>query len=383
MIASGLIFLFGFLAAALIALLVSPIVWRRAKRLARREFEATIPVSANEIRASYDHVRAQAAMESRRREMEAHAVREKAALERAAAGRVSVENADLRGRNRVLTETVAQNVADLKELTAALDAREQDYRKLEEELRETVHDLDLRTEEMNALSDRFRDLTGIAEDRKLSIVSLETRLEEAKDEVRSQERIGRERDNAIDRLRSQVGALDASLQKEKATARKLDEKVIRLTARLADQDERLALHAGGRDTYDDAADADLPQVTQAAPAEDQRSSDVDRTPAAAAAAPMSAEAVRRQLEEHLDLPAHPLGEVDDDEEALRERISDIAARVIHLTGKAEGPDSVIERILAADESGKTDTVAGARPTLAGRVRRLRAADLKTTGQAAE
>lgn len=379
MIASGLIFLFGFLAAALIALLVSPIVWRRAKRLARREFEATIPVSANEIRASYDHVRAQAAMESRRREMEAHAVREKAALERAEAGRVAVENADLRGRNRVLTETVAQNVADLKELSAALEAREQDYRKLEEELRETVHDLDLRTEEMNALSDRFRDLTGIAEDRKLSIVSLETRLEEAQDEVRSQERIGRERDNAIDRLRSQVGALDASLQKEKATARKLEEKVIGLTARLADQDERLALHAGGRDSLDDADDTDLPQATRPdAPSPDE----IDRTPDVAAAAPISAEAVRRQLEEHLDLPAHPLGG-DDDEEALRERISDIAARVIHLTGKAEGPDSVIERILAADASGKTGTAESGRPTLAGRVRRLRAEESKTTGQAAE
>ncbi|MEO9788968.1 MAG: hypothetical protein ABJF67_15345 [Aurantimonas coralicida] len=379
MIASGLIFLFGFLAAALIALLVSPIVWRRAKRLARREFEATIPVSANEIRASYDHVRAQAAMESRRREMEAHAVREKAALERAEAGRVAVENADLRGRNRVLTETVAQNVADLKELSAALEAREQDYRKLEEELRETVHDLDLRTEEMNALSDRFRDLTGIAEDRKLSIVSLETRLEEAQDEVRSQERIGRERDNAIDRLRSQVGALDASLQKEKATARKLEEKVIRLTARLADQDERLALHAGGRDSLDDADDTDLPQASRA---DDTSPDDIDKTPVVAAAAPVSAEAVRRQLEEHLDLPAHPLGE-DDDEEALRERISDIAARVIHLTGKAEGPNSVIERILAADESGKTGTAESGRPTLAGRVRRLRAEESKTTGQAAE
>ncbi|MCC4298166.1 hypothetical protein [Aurantimonas coralicida] len=379
MIASGLIFLFGFLAAALIALLVSPIVWRRAKRLARREFEATIPVSANEIRASYDHVRAQAAMESRRREMEAHAVREKAALERAEAGRVAVENADLRGRNRVLTETVAQNVADLKELSAALEAREQDYRKLEEELRETVHDLDLRTEEMNALSDRFRDLTGIAEDRKLSIVSLETRLEEAQDEVRSQERIGRERDNAIDRLRSQVGALDASLQKEKATARKLEEKVIRLTARLADQDERLSLHAGGRDTLEDEADADLPQATRP---DDTSPDEIDRTPDVAAAAPVSAEAVRRQLEEHLDLPAHPLGG-DDDEEALRERISDIAARVIHLTGKAEGPDSVIERILAADESGKTGTAESGRPTLAGRVRRLRAEESKTTGQAAE
>ncbi|WP_060567687.1 hypothetical protein [Aurantimonas manganoxydans] len=379
MIASGLIFLFGFLAAALIALLVSPIVWRRAKRLARREFEATIPVSANEIRASYDHVRAQAAMESRRREMEAHAVREKAALERAEAGRVAVENADLRGRNRVLTETVAQNVADLKELSAALEAREQDYRKLEEELRETIHDLDLRTEEMNALSDRFRDLTGIAEDRKLSIVSLETRLEEAQDEVRSQERIGRERDNAIDRLRSQVGSLDASLQKEKATARKLEEKIIRLTARLADQDERLSLHAGGRDSLDDAADTVLPQATRS---HDTSPDDIDRASVVAAAAPVSAEAVRRQLEEHLDLPAHPLGE-DDDEEALRERISDIAARVIHLTGKAEGPDSVIERILAADDSGQTGTAESGRPTLAGRVRRLRAEESKTSGQAAE
>ncbi|EAS50817.1 hypothetical protein SI859A1_00942 [Aurantimonas manganoxydans SI85-9A1] len=377
MIASGLIFLFGFLAAALIALLVSPIVWRRAKRLARREFEATIPVSANEIRASYDHVRAQAAMESRRREMEAHAVREKAALERAEAGRVAVENADLRGRNRVLTETVAQNVADLKELSAALEAREQDYRKLEEELRETIHDLDLRTEEMNALSDRFRDLTGIAEDRKLSIVSLETRLEEAQDEVRSQERIGRERDNAIDRLRSQVGPRRSCRRKgDRPQARGKDHPPHRAPCRPG----RAPVAARRRpDSLDDAADTVLPQATRS---HDTSPDDIDRASVVAAAAPVSAEAVRRQLEEHLDLPAHPLGE-DDDEEALRERISDIAARVIHLTGKAEGPDSVIERILAADDSGQTGTAESGRPTLAGRVRRLRAEESKTSGQAAE
>ncbi|MEF2553814.1 hypothetical protein VQ042_21125 [Aurantimonas sp. A2-1-M11] len=369
MIASGLIFLFGFLAAALLALLVSPLVWRRATRLARREFEATIPASANEIRASYDHVRAQAALDSRRREMEAFAVREKAALERAEAGRVAVENAELRRNNRVLTETVEQNVADLKDLSAAVDAREQDVRKLEEELRETQHDLDLRTEEMDALSDRFRELTGIAEDRKLSIVSLETRLEEAQDDVRAQERLGRERDNVIDRLRSQVSALDAGLEKEKATARKLDEKVIRLTARLTDMDEGVALHAGRRD---DVADGPAQRPPRAKPA---------TTPDSAASV-AGTEAVRLRLEQELDLPAHPLTE-DADEEDLRERISDIAARVIHLTGKAEGPDSVIERILAADRSDRTGPAEGRHPTLADRVRRLRADEAGTTGQAAE
>ena len=140
-----------------------------------------------------------------------------------------------------------------------------------------------------------------------------------------------------------------------------------------------ALQAGGRDSLDDADDTDLPQASRA---DDTSADDIDKTPVVAAAAPVSAEAVRRQLEEHLDLPAHPLGG-DDDEEALRERISDIAARVIHLTGKAEGPDSVIERILAADTSGKAGTAEGERPTLAGRVRRLRAEESKTAGQAAE
>jgi len=378
MIASGLIFLFGFLAAALLALLVAPVVWRRAKRLARREFEATIPASANEIRATYDHVRAQAAMESRRREMEAFAIREKAALERAEAGRVSAENAELRSRNRVLSETVAQNIADLKDLAEALESREQDYRKLEEELRETIHDLDLRTEEMDALSDRFRELTGIAEDRKLSIVSLETRLEEAQDEVRAQERIGRERDNAIDRLRGQVDTLDDAVQKEKATVRKLDEKVIHLTARLADQDEQIALQAGGREQAMDEQDS-VPK-TVALPASSTRdgAKHGDAVPART-----GIDQVRRQLEQELDLPAHPLGPIDADEAALRERISEIAAQVIHLTGKAEGPDSVIERILSEDETTTTGERQSGRPTLADRVRRLRTDDTEATGQAAE
>ena len=78
MIATGLTFLFGFLTAILIALLVAPLAMGRARRLARREFEAAIPVSANEIRASFDHVRAEAALTARRREMDALAMREKA-----------------------------------------------------------------------------------------------------------------------------------------------------------------------------------------------------------------------------------------------------------------------------------------------------------------
>ncbi|HET7409455.1 MAG TPA: hypothetical protein VFJ13_04585, partial [Paracoccaceae bacterium] len=92
MIATGLIFLLGVLTATFVALLVSPLVWRKAQRLARRDFEATIPTTSNEIRAGLDRVRAEAAMIARRQEMEANEIRDRAALERAEAGRIAAQN---------------------------------------------------------------------------------------------------------------------------------------------------------------------------------------------------------------------------------------------------------------------------------------------------
>lgn len=89
MLAAALFFLLGALVAVLGALLLVPLVWRKAQSLAWREAEATMPMSLPEIRAETDKVRAEAAMAVRRAELQAAAAREQAAKARAEAGRLT------------------------------------------------------------------------------------------------------------------------------------------------------------------------------------------------------------------------------------------------------------------------------------------------------
>lgn len=373
MITTSLTFLFGFFAATLLALLVAPVVWRRAKRLARREFEATIPATVNEIRASFDHVRAEAALQSRRREMDALAMREKAALERADAGRVARENADLRARNRHLAETMAQMEIDLKELRSAVEAGEDAFGRMEGELHETRLDLEQRTEELDDLALRFRELTQIAEERKIEIVTLESRLERVADDLRAAERREGEKQNAIERLRGEINTLEGHLQREKGSARKLDERVIRLTARLADQEEQVAAQGkrASRLIMDHHGDGEETPTGPVRSPEPPAAEDVPESNSAGAAPERT---IARTVREALELPDHPLADEDLDEEALRQRIGDIAARVVQLTAAAEGPDSPIDKILGTPETSSTPSSADPETkqvTLADRIRRLR------------
>lgn len=382
MIATGLTFFLGFFAATLFALLVAPVIWRRAKRLARREFEATIPSSVNEIRASFDHVRAEAALRSRQREMDALAMRDKAALERADAGRVARENAELRARNRGLDETVAQQETDLKELAAALATREEEYGRLESQLRETQLDLERSTDEMDELASRFRELTQIAEERKIDILTLDSKLERVSDDLRSAERREGEKQSAIERLRGELNTLEGHLQREKVAARKLEEKVIRLTARLADQDEQAAARgpqAAGLLPDERMIEQDAPD----GPMEGRESPMTSEPETRKVAPPTSEPTIGQSVRDALDLPEHPLGDENLEEEDLRQRISDIAARVVHLTAKAEGAGSPIDTILDAEKAPSSSGDPEAKQvTLADRVRRLRdkeTADDRATG----
>ena len=366
MIATALTFVFGFCAALLLALLLAPLVWRRAQRLALREFEAAIPANVNEIRASIDHVRAEAALSTRRREIKAEEDLRKAALERAEAGRVAGENAELRARNTTLSETVAQQTADLKEIAATLETREREIDELDEQLRHTRHDLELRTEEMDALAERFRELGAIAEERKLNIISAETKIEQLSDELRQTERQSREGQNLTERLKSETSALEAHLQKEKAATRRLDEKVTRLTSQLADRDEQLARLLGAQ-----ASTAATATSTRPRPEEKPSPRPAAAKPAASETvpeeAPMPKPNARPSLAETLDLPERPILDDDLDEEGLRQKVSDLAARVIAMTATAEGSRSPLETILSGDQDSprRSDP-----PSLAERVRRI-------------
>lgn len=308
MIANSLIFLMGVLVTALAALILAPLFWRKAQSLARREFEATIPISANEIRAEFDRVRAEAAVSVRRGEVLSAEARETAAQAEADRGRIVVEATGLRKQGRQLAQTIeAQDVA-LAATQASLAEQESENRHLIGELSQARHAAEASQQDLAELERRLRDLGDLAEAQAAELASAQATIE-------------------------------------------------RLEARL---------DPAGQDNPD--AGANLP-----APSAEAR-----RALAAAAASREASRSGSPRFEAALgrrELPAlDPAAEAD-----IRERISDVAARVIRMTALVEGPDSPLAALVGPAGPGAMTSVPGSRPTLADRVRLLAEADRKAAG----
>ena len=149
MIDIGLYVALGFLVASLLALMVAPAFWRRAVRLTKRRIEMTMPMSAADIQADKDQLRAEFAIELRRVEVALERAKDKAARELVEANKRRVEISEIktdlesaRGRlqekdnaNRVLEQTIRRRLPELegrlkaaKEAMAELEAANNELR---------------------------------------------------------------------------------------------------------------------------------------------------------------------------------------------------------------------------------------------------------------
>lgn len=137
MIDIGMYVALGFLLASLLALMVAPAFWKRAVRLTRRRVEATMPMSAADIQADKDQLRAEFAIELRRVEVALEKAKDKAARELVEANKRRVEVAEIRtelanskerlqekdNANRVLEQTIRRRLPELEgRLKAAKEA---------------------------------------------------------------------------------------------------------------------------------------------------------------------------------------------------------------------------------------------------------------------
>ncbi len=116
MILDVLIFVLGALVAGLLALAALPALWRRALRLSEARLSRLVPLSAGEIAAEHDHLRAAHAVELRRTEQRM----ERAEAERSA---LRIEAARREQRIQDLQDEGARArsaIADLEGETAAL-----------------------------------------------------------------------------------------------------------------------------------------------------------------------------------------------------------------------------------------------------------------------
>jgi len=377
----------GFLFAALIGLVVVPLVHGRAVRLTMRRLEAATPLSMAEIQADKDQLRAEFAMSTRRLEMSVEQLKTRSTSQLAELGK----KGDAINRLKV----------ELGEKTAAIFALEARDKSLRDQLRATEEEFAVKTDAMHdaqrSLSDKQADLakmtgelderSALADSQKIEIVALRTQVEALKERL----------DGASVELKAVEDRRDSErVELKAATQELLDEraKVENFGRRMAELEQHLAAQAKeaeilGRRAQDldtrlseqtrllnqsefevkhlreeiegaHKVESDLRNVIIEIEGRSQTGSQKLRT-----------ENTQLQTEighvrEERDRMARELAAMKrETEEAwaservenslLRERINDVAAEVARLASALEGPNSPIDALLAAETSRERST----------------------------
>ena len=416
MLESGLFFTLGFLAAALLALMIAPAIWRRAVVLTRQRIESSVPLTLNEIQADKDQLRAEFAMSTRRLEVSLEQLKERAAEQMIEINRRRDEVLGLEDEHKNKSQRISELQAQSEELRAEMRDREEKLSQLSINVTTTEAKLDEKALELESLDRRYREVINEFDDQKIELVARETKLDGISDEVRelrAEIKAGVDKNTA---LMDEKKAIEANLKREKDRALDLDKKIARMQTTMSDMEARLDRRdrdlAKTRDksgqTTDRALKAEtvsnklqsenvklksqLADAAQRMEALLNNASDENVVNALALLEGerdelrtqlQSAESEREALK--IELSAVQLAGGDDweierrENAIVRERINDLAAQVTAMTAAMEGPDSPINEVLktagrkAAKGTGARKKTAKEVNSLADRIRALQEA----------
>jgi chromosome segregation ATPase len=370
----------GFLVAALVGLVIIPLVHSRAVRLTMRRLEAATPLSMAEIQADKDQLRAEFAMSTRRLEVAVEGLRTKSTSQLAELGK----KGDAINRLKI----------ELGEKTATIFALEARDKALRDQLRTTEEEFSIKTSAMldaqRALSAKEAELakliselderSSVAESQKVDIVSLKTQVEALKERLtgasnelktvedrRDAERVElkaatqelSEERGKVENLGRRVSELEQALVAQTTEAEILGRRANDLENRLGEQ-SRL-LNESEFELKHLRADFEKANKTEA----DLRAA-IAELDGRANSATQQLRSENAQLlaelnttKEERDRIAREFGNMKREAEEswaservenalLRERINDVAAEVARLASALEGPNSPIDAILAAE-----------------------------------
>lgn len=391
MIQSILFFVLGFLVAGFIALLVAPAMLRRAAKLTRRRFEASLPQTPAEIQADKDRIRAEAAITIRRLEIEAAQAREKATTQVIDISRGLEQIKALANEGDEKAKTIAALEARVETQQADLARQQEHIQQLSEKLAEVEHATASSSEEMQKLGVMYDEASLTASSRQIALVAREGDLERLNNELR-QARLKRKEAEA----RAQALSLEARVAREEAkTERKkageLDRRVNQLTSKLADSEDKLLRREAELARVRDGATASSHGAAKSSRQAVASSHRVDTAQADIDQALAKLSADRERLEERLAVLAREnkrlkhagaanRGDAAAGDAALREQMNDLAAEVVSLAARLEGPDSPINRTLA-DDADAAGAGEGKSPiSLADRIRALQGAGQPAAGR---
>ncbi|QCK84388.1 hypothetical protein E8L99_00540 [Phreatobacter aquaticus] len=396
-IETAMVFVLGFLAAALMSLALMGAVWKRAVRLTTRRVENSVPMSMAEIKAEKDQLRAEHAVVARRLEVRAEGLADKVNgqaialaqghetmrdLRSEIAGhvaRIGSLEADKAGLEDVLGKLrtdLADRETDLRVGAEVLRQKEEEFAALDHELAGQKVDNDSLRVESVALRTQIDNLKSLT-------TQLSRDLEEAQRDLAGHRLSFAETSTLLSDERRRAAGLSGDIERleerlanETATTARLRDEMSALNVRLAEEAEKTSREQASRDvaekatakreTERDKARAELARLKEQA-AETQRAlqaevetlrADKGMAEGALAHAREERDAIQREIAGLKRSAASADGRDGKEQLKLRQRIDDVALDVAKVAMLLDGPGSRIDAILA-DYAQRT--AAGGKP----------------------
>ncbi|GEO85628.1 MULTISPECIES: hypothetical protein [Alphaproteobacteria] len=384
MIEYALLFGLGFLAAALIAMLVAPAVHRRIVLYTENRLKATMPLSPQEIRAQKDMARAVYAAENARTMQELLREREASVSLQISNGTLVKEASRLLGENQDLKAQIHDMSVEAADSRSKFRRTEIDATNLKEALRRTEESAVAKDLEITALVKRIERMLSDIDNLKIERTTRETEIENLKMRVQAlrDEREELRRETRLVTKRAKDAEIRLAQEEHKVL--RLDDRLAQAMAEGVDKEALLErrtreiarLKTGVKSANAQvraavkalrAANLPVPDFKEIAVAEQEEASPA---PIAAAVTADLAEELRHR---HTALTERLIkAKTGANDKALREEIADIAAKMIVLTAANEGEKSPIPELLRANSTrgaGKELTLAervlAIEPSLAG------------------
>lgn len=358
MIQTALFFILGFLSAGFLALLVSPAIWRRAVTLTRRRVEGSLPLTMSEIQADKDRLRAEYALSVRQLEMQVKSLKEKVATHMVQAGRDREEITRL-GEVRIDKDgELARAHAEIAEQRAALVKDTEAQEALAAEISALKAAAEKQKAEIAKLARMYDEASFSASSRQIELVSMEAKIDKQKDEISL---LRDERKDAQRRAREaevESKSLTTALRDEHKKVVALENRMAQMTSKLADAEEKLERREG-----------ELARLRGGAPKAADKADALTRLEERLTKLTRENKKLRASLDNAAGAVATTAEDDGDASAELRRQIGELAAEMVNLTAKLEGPGSPIHKALAGEASG---TAGGdGEPSLADRIRALR------------
>lgn len=379
-----LLFSLGFLTAVLVTVLVAPAVRRRIVHFTEHRIRATVPLSAAELRAQADMVRATYAAENAKLGVAVKREREKGLAHELTADKLRSELKAAVSEAASLSDQITHLRGELEARGAEIGERDSELERARAEIQ--VRDALLAEAERRAqeLGVEAEHLGGFVDYGKIDIAVRETEIEnlrstinqlkgerdQLRNELKAAEQRARDAEVKMAESHSRVSSLKQRLDDEVARNAEMDESLDRRMRELEKLKEKLAGIA--RPAVAEVVAPPLePEQVEPEPA----SPEVPE-PANAAAEPEAvamdqvkfAESIRNDARDVADQLAGPADPSRDGE--LREEIASIAARMVALTATREGEESPLMGVLEAANSdparGRISLAARAARALAGK-----------------